>query len=134
MRGCNDGCMSLEASSGQDDDQRGLELLWRTLHAPDGKTALCRKCGAARLFHRVSARRAYACDRCGTHIYPAASTPFAGSPVPLATWLDAVVTVCETPDRLRPRRLAETLGLSYKKAWRMTRRIEQALLAGGDTE
>lgn len=126
--------MSIEASNGPDGDEKGLELLWRTLHSPDGKAAFCRKCGTARLFHRVSARRAYACDRCGTHIYPASSTPFSGSPIPLATWLDALVTVCETPERQRPRRLAEALGLSYKKAWRMTRRIDQALLADGGTE
>src|SRR5262249_11264633 len=124
--------MSLEASS--EADENGLELVWRTLHAPDGRTAFCRKCGTGRPFHRVSARSAYACDRCGAHIYPASSTPFAGSPVPLATWLDALVAVCETPERQRPRRLAESLGLSYKKAWRMTRRIDEALQAGGDTE
>jgi AcrR family transcriptional regulator len=124
--------MSLGTSSERDDD--GLELLWRTLHAPDGRTASCRKCGTARLFHRVTARRAYACDRCGTHIYPASSTPFSGSPIPLATWLDALVTVCETPERQRSRRLAETLGLGYKKAWRMARRIDQGLAAGSDTE
>ena len=124
--------MSLEASSGA--DENGLDLLWRTLHAPDGRTALCRKCGTERLFHRVSARRAYACDRCGAHIYPASSTPFAGSPIPLATWLDALVAVCEAPQRQRPRRVAESLGVSYKKAWRMTRRIDEALRAGGGTE
>lgn len=129
----------LEASTGPADhaargDDESLELLWRTLYAPDGKAVFCRKCGKTRRFHRVKSRRAYACDRCGTHIYPASSTPFAGSPVPLATWLDAVVMVIETPQRPRPRRLAEALGLSYKKAWRMTTRIEQALADGGDAE
>ncbi|MFB4283902.1 TetR family transcriptional regulator [Nonomuraea sp. MTCD27] len=113
-------------------EEAALALLWTVVHAPDGGTPFCRKCGTHRTFHRISRRRAYACDSCGAHVYPASTTPFAGSPVPLAAWLDAVVIVLESPGKARPNRVARALGVDYRRAWRMTRRIEETVQAGGD--
>ncbi|MFF0776638.1 TetR family transcriptional regulator [Nonomuraea wenchangensis] len=113
-------------------EEAALALLWSALHAPEGRTPYCRRCAADRSFHRVSRRRAYACDSCGAHVYPASTTPFAGSPVPLAAWLDAVVLVLDSPGKARPNRVAGALGVDYRRAWRMTRRIDEVLQAGGD--
>ena len=113
-------------------EARALELLWTTLFSSDGRAALCGNCNTERLFHRVSGRRAYACDHCGAHVYPAAATPFAGSPTPLATWLSATATILAAPAAITPRHLGDTLGLSYKTAWRMRKRIDTELLAGGE--
>ncbi|MEU6723609.1 TetR/AcrR family transcriptional regulator [Nonomuraea wenchangensis] len=113
-------------------EEAALALLWSAVHAPEGRTPYCRRCAADRSFHRVSRRRAYACDSCGAHVYPASTTPFAGSPVPLAAWLDAVVLVLDSPGKARPNRVAGALGVDYRRAWRMTRRIDEVLQAGGD--
>ncbi|MEU6799086.1 TetR/AcrR family transcriptional regulator [Nonomuraea wenchangensis] len=113
-------------------EEAALALLWSAVHAPEGRTPYCRRCAADRSFHRVSRRRAYACDSCGAHVYPASTTPFAGSPVPLAAWLDAVVLVLDSPGKARPNRIAGALGVDYRRAWRMTRRIDEVLQAGGD--
>jgi len=36
----------------------------------------CPACGADSKFHRITKRRAYACQHCGHHIYPCVGTPF----------------------------------------------------------
>ncbi|WP_433443845.1 TetR family transcriptional regulator [Nonomuraea sp. CA-141351] len=113
-------------------EEAALAVLWTIVHGPDGGASFCRRCATHRSFHRISRRRAYACDRCGAHVYPASATPFAGSPIQLAAWLDAVVIVLDSPGRARPNRLAGALGIDYRRAWRMTRRVEEVVRAGGD--
>ncbi|QFY11140.1 TetR family transcriptional regulator [Nonomuraea phyllanthi] len=113
-------------------EDAALALFWTVLHAPDGGTSRCPRCGTSRTFHRISRRRAYACDTCGTHVYPASATPFAGSPVRLAAWLDAAVMVLDSPGKIRPNRVAGALGIDYRRAWRMTRRLEEIIQAGGE--
>jgi AcrR family transcriptional regulator/transposase-like protein len=121
-----------DAAKEEAKEEAALALLWSAVHAPGGQAPFCRRCGAHRSFHRVSRRRAYACDSCGAHVYPASTTPFAGSPVPLAAWLDAVVIMLDSPGKARPNRVAGALGVDYRRAWRMTRRIDEVLQAGGD--
>jgi AcrR family transcriptional regulator/transposase-like protein len=112
-------------------EQRALDLVWRAVCSPDGRSAECRKCGVRRSFHRVHSRRAFACDRCGSHLYPAAATPFAASPLPLSAWLETATAVVTSAGRVSARQLADTLGLSYQTAWRMRRRIQASLSADG---
>jgi len=104
-----------------------LQLLWRSFHSVDGRIASCPSCGQLRRFHRVSKRRAYVCDRCGGHVYPAATTPFARSSLPLSSWLSATAMIVDAQTRVKPGRLAHTLGVSYHTAWRMRERIERSL-------
>jgi AcrR family transcriptional regulator/transposase-like protein len=124
---------SADARPGGGDPQEAaaLGVIWRAVYSPDGSTARCRKCDSRRPFHRVSARRAFACDRCGSHLYPASETPFAGSPLPLAAWLEATAAVVGSTRRVSPRQLADALHLSYRTAWRMCRKIQDSLAAGG---
>jgi AcrR family transcriptional regulator/transposase-like protein len=128
--------MSLEArydayEISNDHEFLALDLVWRLLHSPDGRNAFCSKCDAARPFHRVSGRRAYACDRCGRHVYPAAETPFAGSPIELSAWFQVTALKMDDLEPLKPRRIAERLGFGYKRAWLMSKRIDETLEAGG---
>jgi AcrR family transcriptional regulator/transposase-like protein len=109
-----------------------LELVWRAVYSPDGRTAECRKCGTRRSFHRVSTRRAFACDRCGSHLYPASGTPFAGSPLPLSAWLETAAAVVDSHGRVSPRQLADALDLRYRTAWRMCRTVLASLEADGE--
>ena len=116
----------------RDDDQPQLTWLWRRLHAPDGSRARCSTCDVLTRFHRLHTRPAYACDRCGTQIRPTSGTPFAGSSTPLATWFDATGILVAADPRPTPRQLADRLGIDYKTAWRMTRRIDETLAEEGD--
>ena len=48
-----------------------------------GMKHVCRACGQEATFHRMSERRAYACSRCGDHVYPTAGTVFEDTRTPL---------------------------------------------------
>jgi AcrR family transcriptional regulator len=113
------------------DEAAALDLLWTTFFAANGRTCLCKRCGDIRVFHRVTKRRAYACDRCGTHIYPAAGTPFARSAIPVAYWLTALSMRLQSPQQPTARQISERLGITYRTAWSMSRRIERSLAAEG---
>lgn len=110
-----------------DDEGRALDLLWRTLYAADGKSAFCRGCGTIRVFHRVTGRRAYACDHCGGQIYPAAATPFGRSPIPLCHWLTVLGLMLGSSGRPTTGHLAQRLGISDRRAWRMRQRLERSM-------
>jgi AcrR family transcriptional regulator len=115
------------------DETACLHWLWTALYAPDGVSAVCRHCRTMRRFHRVSRRRAYVCDRCGTQVYPTAGTFMQGSGLGVATWFTAATLIGGSEDGVAPRALAEALGVSYKTALRMKRRLEEAA-AGGTTD
>jgi len=100
------------------------------LYAPDGASAVCRRCRTMRRFHRVSRRRAYACDHCGTQVYPTAGTFMQGSGLGVATWFAAATLVTDGDESVAPRALAGELGVSYKTALRMKRRLEEAASGG----
>ncbi len=115
-----------------DDEQPQLTWLWRRSYAPDGSRAGCKTCGTVTRFHRLRTRPAYACDRCGAQIRPTSGTPFAGSSTPLAKWFEASAILVGPGPRPTPRQLADRLGVDYKAAWRMTRRIDEALEEDGE--
>ena len=117
---------------GYDVETSALELLWRTLFSADGRTTLCKSCGEVRVFHRVAKRRAYACDRCGKQIFPAAVTPFARSAIPLSQWLTTLSMILESPRQVTAKHIADRLGISYRTAWGMRKRIERSLAAEGN--
>ena len=112
------------------DESACLHWLWTTLYAPDGVSTVCRHCRVMRRFHRVSRRRAYACDHCGTQVYPTAGTFMQGSGLGVATWFAAAWQMMEGDGNVAPRALADELGVSYKTALRIKRKLEEALAPG----
>jgi AcrR family transcriptional regulator len=112
------------------DESACLHWLWTTLYAPDGVSTVCRHCRVMRRFHRVSKRRAYACDHCGTQVYPTAGTFMQGSGLGIATWFAAAWALMEDDPHIAPRELGEALGVSYKTALRIKRKLEEALAPG----
>jgi len=108
-----------------------LEWLWQRDHAPDGHTSRCPACSARRRFHRVSGRRAYACDHCGRQVYPTATTLFRGSTIPLETWFAAVAELQRNPT-LPSGQLATVLDVPPRTAARVRARIVAAQSAPGD--
>jgi transposase len=99
------------------DDAACLDQLMHEQH--DGAAVICPSCGVAAKFHRISRRRAYACQRCGHHIYPCAGTLFEKSRTSLTTWLYAIYLFTATDGPIAVKHMQRQLGVTYKCAWRM---------------
>jgi len=115
-------------------DDECLDWLWRDLYAADGVHALCDRCGTVRGHHRVTGRRAFACDSCGAHVYPTSGTFLESSRVGLSRWFRAVTLLVDSDGRAPAKRLALELGLSYRTALRMRSRILKARRERGEQE
>jgi transposase len=88
-----------------------------------GGIAHCEKCGVERKHHRVSGRTAYACDRCGNHIYPLAGTIFEKTTTKLRLWFYAMYLMSSTRCGISAKQIQRETGVTYKTAWRMFRQI-----------
>jgi transposase-like protein len=87
----------------------------------------CDKCGTERKHHRVKGRTAYACDRCGNHIYPLAGTIFEKSTTPLHIWFEAMYRMAQTRCGISAKQIQREMGVTYKTAWRMFKQIRMLL-------
>lgn len=88
-----------------------------------GGVSKCDKCGVGRKHHRVSGRTAYACDYCGSHIYPLAGTIFEKSTTSLRTWFYAMYLMTSTRCGISAKQIQRETGVTYKTAWRIFRQI-----------
>jgi transposase-like protein len=88
---------------------------------PDGIN--CRKCNEITKHHRLSDRKAYSCQDCGTQVYPLAGTIFAKSSTPLKSWFYAMYLMASTRTGISAKQLERDLGVTYKTAWRMFTQI-----------
>lgn len=98
---------------------------------PGGVTQ-CEKCGVERKHHRVSGRMAYACDRCGNHIFPLAGTIFEKTTTKLRLWFYAMYLMSSTRCGISAKQIQRETGVTYKTAWRMFKQIR--LLLGEDVK
>lgn len=99
---------------------------------PQGITH-CEKCLQERRHYRVRGRTAYACDRCGRHIYPLAGTIFEKSSTSLRLWFYAAYLIGSTRCRISAKQIQRETGVTYKTAWRMFRQI-RSLMSEGDLQ
>lgn len=106
------------------DDAACLEYIKNTIY-PDGIT--CRKCENVTKHHRLSKRKAYSCQVCGTHVYPLAGTVFEKSRTPLKSWFYAMYLMASTRCGISAKQLERELGVGYKTAWRMFKQIRGLL-------
>lgn len=99
------------------DDDACLVAILRRKH---GDEPACPGCGVvpAKL-HRISGRRAYACQDCGHHLYPCAGTVFEHSSTPLTLWFHAMYLMTTTRNGVAAKELQRQLGTTYKCAWRI---------------
>jgi transposase-like protein len=95
---------------------------------PNGRT-MCEKCGVERKHYRVKGRTAFACDHCGNHIYPLASTIFEKSTTSLRLWFHAMFLVGSTRCGVSAKQIQRQTGVTYKTAWRMFKQI-RTLMSG----
>jgi len=106
------------------DDNACLEWLKNYLY-PDG--IVCKQCGIVTTHHKVSKRQCYACDRCGSHVYPMVGTIFEKSVTPLKLWFYAIFLISSTRCGISAKQLQRELGVTYKTAWRMFHAIRLLL-------
>ena len=99
---------------------------------PGGVTH-CEKCQQERKHYRVSGRTAYACDHCGTHVYPLAGTIFEKSTTSLRLWFYAMYLMGSTRCGISAKQIQRETGVTYKTAWRMFRQI-RSLLSDSDMQ
>jgi transposase len=89
---------------------------------PDG-LATCSYCKVERKHHRITTKKAYACDYCGTYISPMAGTIFAKSSTSLRLWFYAMYLMSATRCGISAKQIQRECGVTYKTAWRMFRQI-----------
>src|SRR5438552_2094722 len=106
------------------DDDACLDFILSGIY-PDGVT--CRKCQKVTKHHRLSTRKAYSCQVCGTHVYPLAGTIFAKSETPLKSWFYAMYLMASTRCGISAKQLERELGVTYKTAWRMFDQVRKLL-------
>ncbi|MGD0569409.1 MAG: IS1595 family transposase [Candidatus Sulfotelmatobacter sp.] len=92
-----------------------------------GGMAECEKCGTLRKHHRVTGRTAYACDRCGNHIFPLAGTIFEKTTTKLRLWFYAIYLMSSTRCGISAKQIQRETGVTYKTAWRMFKQIRSLL-------
>ncbi len=97
-----------------------------------GPEPRCHECKRVTKFHRISKRRAYACQFCGAHVYPCVGTPFEKSTTSLHKWFYAMFLFTTTRHGVSAKELERQLGVTYKCAWRMGHQIRK-LMGGMDT-
>jgi transposase len=105
------------------DDAACLDRLWRDRFAPDGHHAHCPKCDQERKFHRTTTRASYTCDSCGLHVHPMQGTIFEKSTTSLQLWFYGMYIVASTRCGISARQLGRELGVTYKTAHRMFKKI-----------
>jgi transposase-like protein len=106
------------------DDAACLDFMRGALY-PDGIN--CRSCGIVTKHHRLAKRKAYSCQRCGTHVYPLAGTIFEKSRTPLKSWFYAMYLISSTRCGISAKQLERELGVTYKTAWRMYHQIRDLM-------
>jgi transposase-like protein len=116
------------------DDAACLDRLWRDRFAPDGHHTHCPKCDRERKFHRTTTRASYTCDSCGLHIHPMKGTIFEKSTNSLQLWFYAMYLIASTRCGISARQLGRELGVTYKTAHRMFKKIRTELMTDDDEE
>jgi transposase-like protein len=96
-----------------------------------GTEITCPGCGADSKFHPLQKRRAFVCQHCGHHIYPAAGTIFHKSATPLSTWFFVMYLMTSTRHGVAAKEVQRQTGVTYKCAWRLCHELRK-LMASAD--
>jgi transposase len=96
-----------------------------------GGIARCEKCEKETKHHRVTGRTAFACDRCGWHIYPLAGTIFEKSSTSLQKWFHAMCQMGSTRCGISAKQIQRETSVTYKTAWRMFKQIRSLMSEDG---
>src|SRR5712675_157425 len=97
-----------------------------------GTEILCPGCGVDTKFHPLTKRRAFVCQHCGHHIYPAAGTIFHKSRTNLTKWFFAMYLMTSTRHGVAAKEIERQLGVTYKCAWRMCHELRKLMASADD--
>jgi transposase len=106
------------------DNEACLEWLKNSIY-PNG--IHCKVCGEITKHHKITSRQAYACDKCGNHVYPMVGTIFEKSVTPLKLWFYAIFLMSATRCGISAKQIQREVGVTYKTAWRMAHEIRSIL-------
>lgn len=90
-----------------------------------GRDFDCPSCGRPARFHRVKARRSYACQWCAHQVYPTAGTPFDRTRTSLRDWFYVMFLFTTTRNGVAAKRVQREIGVTYKTAWRMCHEVRK---------
>ena len=105
-------------------DDACLEEIKRVRYA---KGIICSKCKQATKHYRIKERPAYACMICRNQTFPLAHTIFEKSSTSLRLWFYAMFLLTHTRGALSAKQMQHELGVTYKTAWRMNKRIKKLM-------
>lgn len=83
----------------------------------------CLKCKKITRYYKLKKRAAYSCKFCRHQIFPLANTIYEKSTTPLRLWFYAMFLMTHTRGTISARQLQRELGVTYKTAWRISRRL-----------
>lgn len=106
-----------------------LDWLFR-YRFPDG--AFCPNCQRVTKHHREKARPSYSCQFCGHRLHPMVGTIFEDSATSLKLWFYAIYLMASTRCGISAKQLERELGVTYKTAWRMAKKIRSLLAQDGE--
>jgi transposase len=92
----------------------------------------CQNCNKPTKHHKITGRKVYGCDYCGSQVSPTAGTIFHKSSTSLRLWFYAIYLIASTRTGISAKQLERELGVTYKTAWRMFTLIRGRLDVGGD--
>jgi transposase-like protein len=114
------------------DDDACLQAIFTRKY---GERPVCPGCGVAEgKFHKITDRRAYACQDCGHHLYPCVGTPFEKSSTKLTLWFHAMYLLTATRNGVSAKELERQLGVTYKCAWRIGHELRKLMGSATGTE
>ena len=87
----------------------------------------CPKCQKITTHYRITNRKVYSCEFCGSHVSPTAGTVFHKSDTPLRSWFHAIFLMASTKTGISAKQLQRELGVTYKTAWRMFTQIRKLM-------
>src|ERR1017187_1601292 len=92
-----------------------------------GRIATCDKCKIERKHYRITGRKVYSCDHCGTQISPLAGTIFEKASTDLHKWFHAMFQMGSTKCGISAKQIQRETGVTYKTAWRMFKQIRSLM-------
>lgn len=88
-----------------------------------GQGHACPKCEKSARWYPLKAESAFSCQWCGHHVHPMVCTIFEKSRTPLQLWFYAIFLFTKTRHGVSAKELERQLGVTYKCAFRMAKRI-----------
>lgn len=97
------------------------------------KGPVCDKCGTVGHAFKLTDPRKWRCNACGADFSITAGTSLERTHLPLTIWFAAIGLIAGSSRRISVRVVSQRLGISYKTAWLLKRRICTLFNEGDET-